>query len=120
MPFANIQGILELDEICDAQVRSHVDALTRFSVRGWAFADEAPLIIEAWNNDRCIGKATANLPRPDVGEAFSYVGNSATCGFDIPLLGSDVLTGDIVLKAGKPDWLGNATNTRQIERVRLA
>jgi O-methyltransferase len=69
-------------------VHHHIDSVYLGRITGWAFAEEqaestAPLIIEAWHADMCLGRTVANRPRPDVGNAFTAFENSSASGFDL-------------------------------------
>jgi O-methyltransferase len=68
-----------------------IDAVYSGRATGWAFAPKAtrgaaepePLSIEARHEGACLGRTVANLPRPDVGDAYSAFKNSGASGFDL-------------------------------------
>jgi len=68
-------------------VHAHIDSTCIGRITGWAFAAEpahaAPLVIEAWSADQCLGRTVANRPRPDVAAAFPAFDHSKLSGFDL-------------------------------------
>lgn len=109
-------------------VHHHIDSTYLGRITGWAFAagseaSAAPLIIEAWHADTCLGRAVANHPRPDVGDAYPAFGHSRLCGFDLEfrLPSADTDRADIRFQAsipaaggaGQPQVIGTA---RQLTR----
>jgi hypothetical protein len=63
-------------------IRGSVDTVSSKRVTGWIYSDESkePLTVEAQINDQVVGRAVANLLRPDLAEAGFGGGK---CGFEI-------------------------------------
>jgi hypothetical protein len=63
-------------------IRGSVDMITTKLVSGWIYSDgqKEPLAVEAVINDQVVGRAVANLPRPDLAAAGF---GSGKCGFEI-------------------------------------
>jgi O-methyltransferase len=87
--------------------KHHVDVVYASRCIGWAFtvargnSIAEPTVVEAHYDGRCIGRAIANQPRPDVGSAFAGIPGSANCGFDLKFEVPDVERGivEIEIKA---------------------
>jgi hypothetical protein len=63
-------------------IRSSVDLITTRLASGWIYSDSQkdPLAVEALINDQVVGRAVADLQRPDLAEARLGDGK---CGFEI-------------------------------------
>jgi hypothetical protein len=63
-------------------IRGSVDSLSNIMASGWIFTDaqKTPLVVEAILNHQVIGRATANLLRPDIAAAGLGDGH---CGFEL-------------------------------------
>lgn len=63
-------------------IRGSVDTISNKLATGWIYsdADRNPLSVEALINDQLIGRAVANLPRPDLKAAGFGEGK---CGFEL-------------------------------------
>jgi O-methyltransferase len=66
-------------------IRGCLDILTNAGAVGWAFSDDGcPISIVASCENEVIGRATPELPRPDVKDTFPASENSAWSGFALP------------------------------------
>lgn len=77
-----------------ALVEGHVDYLTRWSAKGWAWMPGAPeqaVKIEAWADDRFVGAAIADDMREDLAQAGKGTGRYGfNLTFDGPLKGDSL------------------------------
>lgn len=61
-----------------------IDRITSLECAGWAYDPSgATVTVEVWSGQTRYGGQPASLARPDVGAAFHFAANSATCGFHV-------------------------------------